>query len=125
VCIEEFPLVQGERERYGDLLEVVLVDVDERDAGLDGFVGSFVMPKAGKILRNLELDWPNTIIDGGLGATQRLFNRGGYSVILVDPHGIVRGADLFRERLKAAVDAVMKEWAKERLRAGAEKPAAR
>jgi hypothetical protein len=65
VCIEEFPLVQGERERYGDLFQVVLVDVDERDAGLDGFLGSLVLPKAGKILQNLELDWPNTIIDGG------------------------------------------------------------
>jgi hypothetical protein len=112
VCIEGFPLVQREQELYGGLLQVVLVDVDEGDGPLASMFGS----KPATLLEGMGIDWPNYFIPGGFNGSTRLFNIRGYSTLVVDRHGIVRGVDLFGDALTRCIDTVMKEWADERVR---------
>ena len=103
--------MQGEQERFAGLLQVVLIDVD---AGF-GEKPADYLPRAGRILDSVGVDWPNVDLAGGLAETKRLLNVGGYSTILVDPHGIVRGIGLHGEELTTQVERMMHEWADERL----------
>jgi hypothetical protein len=103
--------VQGEQERFAGLLQVVLIDVD---AGF-GEKSSMYLPRAERILDSVGVEWPNIDLAGGLAETKRLLNVGGYSTILVDEHGIVRGIGLHGEELAQQVARMMKEWADERL----------
>jgi hypothetical protein len=111
VCIEGFPLVQGEQEKFSGLLQVVLIDVD---AGF-GEKSSTYLPRAERILDSVGVEWPNVDLAGGLAETKRLLNVGGYSTILVDANGIVRAIGLHGEELTKQVERMMREWADERL----------
>lgn len=89
---------------------MILVAVDRGFGSKDA---EFV-PQAARILEAHGVAWPNTIAENGFETTKRRFNLDGYTKVLVDPHGIVRAVGMHGTELAEKVEAVMREWAKER-----------
>ena len=53
--------------------------------------------RARKIYQKFKLTWPNVFVPKGWDEVTSTFNAQGYGLILVDPKGVVRGANV-RER---------------------------
>jgi hypothetical protein len=58
-----------------------------------------------KIYEKHKVEWPNVFVPDGWTGVLHAFNAKGYGKILVDPKGIVRGADLHA----AGVEALLKK----------------
>jgi hypothetical protein len=87
-----------------DKLAVVLIDVDPGY----GFKPEQYQPRAKKILARHKLDWPNAIAPNGFKDTVRAFNLSGYSNVIVDDKGIVRGVNLHGKDLERLLETVVK-----------------
>lgn len=103
--------MQGVQRQWGErLLPVILVDIDRAYGTPD----AEFLPKAARILAEHGRTWPNTVADAGWETTKRRLNLDGYTKVLVDAAGIVRGVDFHADEFERAVATVMQEWAKAR-----------
>jgi hypothetical protein len=93
------------QQRLGaDKLAVVLLDVDP------GYFSKpeEYLPQARKILARHKLDWPNAIAPSGCKDTVHAFNLSGYSNVIVDAKGIVRGVNLHGKDLERSLEEIVK-----------------
>ena len=88
------------QQRQGrDKLAVVLLSVDAEYFGHD----RRYVDEARKILEKRKIDWPSVFLPGGWSDAGRVFNLSGYTLVLVDAQGIVRGVNLRGDDLEKAV----------------------
>ena len=67
------------------------------------------LPQSKKILGKHKLEWPNAIAPNGFTDTVRTFNLSGYSNVLVDAQGIVRGVNLHGKALDDLAGKIVEE----------------
>jgi hypothetical protein len=92
------------QKRHGaDKLAVVLVDVDPEYFKKQ----EEYLPRAGRILGELKVDWPNTLAPKGFQDVVHTFNLTGYGNIVVDAKGIVRGVNVHGKELERLVEEIM------------------
>ena len=89
------------QEKYGaDKLAVLLLSVD-KDYLNFGLQSQQVTDRCQSVLKRLKVPaWPNVLMPDGFTTSESLFNLGSYGLTLIDPNGIVRGADLHAEEVE-------------------------
>lgn len=95
------PLVKRIQETYGkDKLAVLLLSIDQKYS-----FGRDPADEDRQALKEVDVDWDNVLVPGGFDTLLAKYNLDGYGLTLIDPDGIVRGADIRAQSIEPLLQA--------------------